>query len=68
MAKKATTKKSGAVKAQLTSRRGKGAQPESAIHKEHKPGKVSSRRVSGAQRSAQRRQQKRRDSKQHRPV
>jgi hypothetical protein len=63
MAKKAKASKRGVAKPKFTAKRGKGTQPEAAVHKEHKARKVASLRVAGAQSSAQRRQQKKRDSR-----
>jgi hypothetical protein len=55
--------KSGSAKVTVASKRGKGMQPEAAVLKGQKPRKVTSLRVSGAQRSTQQRQQKKRDSR-----
>jgi|CXWL01.1.fsa_nt_gi hypothetical protein len=62
MAKKVKSKASSAM-TKVGSKRGKGTQPEAAVHKGHQWAKVASRRVGGAQRSAQQRQQKKRDSR-----
>jgi hypothetical protein len=55
-----------ARKAMSSGKRGKGTQPESAVLSEQKPRKIASLRVGGAQRSAEQRNQKKRDSRQQR--